>query len=112
MTQMHVQRYVIGEIAAISAVARTFAPVRYLRDKFFPLGLTDPCAIQNLDWLRAIERSADPETSGKEGLRDLACAFAILESSVLGRAVTLHEVLDGAVDTSQRDIDQYYGLLP
>jgi hypothetical protein len=29
---MHVQRYVIGEIAAISAVARTFAPVRYLRD--------------------------------------------------------------------------------
>jgi 1,5-anhydro-D-fructose reductase (1,5-anhydro-D-mannitol-forming) len=196
--QMHVQRYVIGEIAAISAVARTFAPVRYLRDtqgnvvdqvkadvddtymatlqfergaigqlwwswagspeeltisgapaiigshgvirdgriitangerlpldetfeqqmtpsereQFFPLGLTDPCAIQNLDWLRAIERGADPETSGEEGLRDLACAFAILESSVLGRTVTLHEVLDGAVDTYQRDIDEHYGLLP
>ncbi|MFO7168486.1 MAG: Gfo/Idh/MocA family oxidoreductase, partial [Chloroflexota bacterium] len=30
--QMHWQRYVVGEIAAVSAVARTFSPVRYRRD--------------------------------------------------------------------------------
>lgn len=195
--QMHFQRYVVGEVAAVNAVARTFTPTRYLRDAggnvietvqaevddtymatlqfergaigqlwwswagppdeisigeapavlgsagairggqivtaggerlplletfeqrmtaaereaFFPLGLTDPCAIQNLDWLRAIERGADPETSGEEGLRDLACAFAILESSALGRTVTQQEVLDGTVDTYQREIDEHYGLM-
>lgn len=195
--QMHFQRYVVGEIAAVNAVARTFSPTRYLRDSngaivdtvqaevddtymaslqfargaigqlwwswagpsaelgineapavlgsagairggriytaageqlplmdtfeqgmsaeeretFFPLGLSDPCAIQNLDWLRAIERGADPETSGEEGLRDLACAFAILESSALGRTVTQQEVLDGTADTYQREIDEHYGLV-
>jgi 1,5-anhydro-D-fructose reductase (1,5-anhydro-D-mannitol-forming) len=194
--QMHWQRYVVGEIASVSAAARTFSTTRYRRDEagnvigevapsvddtymatlafergaigqlwwswaleqealeisggpavlgsagsirggtihaggerlplmqtfeerisdaereqFFPLGLTDPCAIQNLDWLRAIERGGDPETSGEEGLRDLACAFAMLESSALGRQVTQDEVLSGAVDTYQRAIDEHYGLL-
>jgi predicted dehydrogenase len=81
------------------------------REQFFPLGLRDPCAIQQLDWLRAIERGVDPETSGREGLRDLACAFAILESSALGRQVTVDEVLDGSVDTYQREIDEHYDLI-
>ncbi|GAB4111941.1 MAG: hypothetical protein Fur005_13860 [Roseiflexaceae bacterium] len=194
--QMHWQRYVVGEIASVSATARIFSPTRHLRDAagaitqsvqaevddtymatlgfergaigqlwwswalgaqelsidgapavigsqgairngeiwmatgerlplietfdqrmsaaereaFFPLGLDDPCAIQNLDWLRAIERGGDPETSGAEGLRDLACAFAILESSALGRTVTQAEMLDGSADTYQREIDQHYGL--
>jgi predicted dehydrogenase len=80
------------------------------RDQFFPLGLDDAYAIQNLDWLRAIQRGGDPETSGEEGLRDLACAFAILESSALGRRVTQSEVLSGAVDAYQREIDELYGL--
>lgn len=195
--QMHWLRYVVGEIAAVSATARTLEPVRYLRDpqgdvleevrvdvddtylataifeqgaigqllwswgihgqpldlpgtpavfgstgslrdsdvvldgaerlslqehfeqsltgdertRYFPLGLRDPYAIQQLDWLQAIERGGDPETSGQEGLHDLACAFAILESSVLGRQVTLREVLDHSVDAYQREIDAYYGLL-
>jgi predicted dehydrogenase len=194
--QMHWQRYVVGEVDAVSATARTLAPTRYRRDdagrvveevasevddtylatlafergaigqlwwswaldqqpleiagapavlgtagsirgetlisggerlpliqtfeervsdtereQLFPLGLTDPYAIQNLDWLRAIEDGADPETSGEEGLRDLACAFAILESSALGRQVTQEEVLSSAVDTYQRAIDEHYRLL-
>lgn len=193
--QMHWQRYVVGEIAGVSAVARTFQPLRRRRDaqglvvaeypanvddtymatlhfvrgaigqlwwswaldqetldisgapavlgtagsirgdtlftngerlpliatfeqglseaereQFFPLGLTDPCAIQNLDWLRAIEQGSDPETSGAEGLRDLACAFAMLESSVAGRTVSVDDVLEGRVDAYQREIDEHYGL--
>jgi predicted dehydrogenase len=194
--QMHWQRYVVGEIAAVSAIARAFAPDRVLRDKtgnllqtvradvddtyfatlefvhgaigqlwwswalspegvgveggaavlgergairngqiwteggaklplvdtfqreitagereqFFPLGLDDAYAIQNLDWLRAIENKRDPETSGEEGLRDLACAFAILESSALGRRVTQDEMLAGVADAYQREIDEHYGL--
>jgi YD repeat-containing protein len=195
--QMHWLRYVVGEVAAVSATARTFEPWRYRRDEqgrvveqvraevddtylatvifeqgavgqlfwswslhgeplsipgtpalfgntgsirggelvldggqrqalqqqfelalsgteheqFFPLRLRDPFAIQQLDWLRAIERGADPETSGQEGLRDLACAYAILESSALGRQVTLDEVLDGRADAYQREIDEHYGLV-
>ena len=31
------------------------------REQLFPLGLIDPSAIQNLDWLRAIERGAGPD---------------------------------------------------
>ncbi len=81
------------------------------RERFFPLGLRDPYAIQQLDWLRAIGRGADPETSGYEGLRDLACAFAILESSALGRQVTIDELLDGMVDGYQREIDEHYDLI-
>lgn len=80
------------------------------RERFFPLGLTDPFAIQQLDWLRAIEQGRDPETSGREGLRDLACAFALLESATLGRRVTVEEVLSGAVAVYQADLDAHYHL--
>ncbi len=195
--QMHWMRYVVGELASVSALARTLEPVRYRRDaqgqiiektdadvddtylatldftngaagqlwwswalhgaplaipgspvlfgttgsitggeivrddgsrqsleqtfeqsvpdaereRFFPIGLRDPFAIQNLDWLRAIDQGQDPETSGMEGLRDLACAFAILESSALGRPVTVDDVLAGSIDQYQRPIDEHYGLL-
>lgn len=81
------------------------------REQFFPMGITDPAAISQLDWLQSIERGGDPETSGMEGLLDLAGAFAILESSALGRTVSLREVLDGSVDTYQRPIDEHYGLV-
>jgi predicted dehydrogenase len=81
------------------------------RERFFPLGLRDPYAIQQLDWLRSIEHGVDPETSGREGLRDLACAFAILESSALGRQVSVDEVLGGSVDGYQREIDEHYSLV-
>lgn len=195
--QMHWLRYVVGEIAAVGAFARTFEPARYRRDvggqvveevhanvddtylatvvfergalgqlwwswamhgepldipgtpalmgsrgsikggqllvdgadrqslqplfeqslgdsereAYFPMGLRDPFAIQQLDWLRAIEAGREPETSGYEGLRDLACAFAMLESSALRCQVSLDDVLAGRVDAYQREIDQHYGLV-
>ncbi len=80
------------------------------REQFYPLGLSDPYAIQQLDWLRAIANGTDPETSGREGLHDLACAFAMLESSALGRRVTLEEMLSGAVSGYQDEIDAHYQL--
>ena len=80
------------------------------RERFFPHGLTDVFALNQLDWLRAIEQGKDPETSGREGLYDLACAFGVLESSVLKRQVTLDEVLSGAVNAYQAEIDAHYGL--
>ena len=80
------------------------------REAFFPLGLIDPFAIQQLDWLRGIEEGRDPETSGREGLYDLACAFAMLESSTLKRQVSLMEVLSGVANAYQAEIDAFYGL--
>lgn len=80
------------------------------RAQFFPLGLTDTFALQQLDWLRAAEVSGESETSGTEGLHDLACSFAILESSLLRRQVTLAEMLAGAVDAYQGEINAHYGL--
>jgi predicted dehydrogenase len=82
------------------------------RDRYFPLGLKDPYAILQLDFLRGITSGGkDPETSGEEGLRDLAAAMAIPESSLVHRAVTLQEMLSGAVCGYQAEIDSHYGLL-
>ncbi len=80
------------------------------RGRFFPLGLTDAFALNQLDWLRAIEGGRDPETSGREGLRDLACAFGLLESAAIGRRVSLNEVLSGGVCKYQEDINAHYRL--
>jgi len=81
-------------------------------EKLFPLGLSDAFALLLRDWLTAIRDGHTPETGGEEGLRDLAASFAIVEASAAGRAVTLDEVLSGAVDAYQRELDEHYGLLP
>ena len=85
-------------------------------DKQFPLvgpadtRLTDPFAIQQYDWLQAISRGGQPETDGEEGLRDLAAAFGMIESSALGRTVTMAELLSGEVCGYQKEIDDHFGL--
>ena len=72
---------------------------------------TDPAAISQYDWLQAIANRTDPETSGVEGLRDLAAAFAMLESNAVGQTVSVDDVLHSRIDTYQREIDTYYGLI-
>lgn len=79
-------------------------------EQLFPYGLTDGFALAYLDWLRAIRTGGQPETSGAECLRDLAAAFAIPESSGAGVPVRLDDVLSGAVDAYQREIDARYGF--
>jgi predicted dehydrogenase len=80
-------------------------------ERLFPRGLSDPFGLLIGDWLAAIREGRPAETSGEEGLRDLAASFAIVESSLAGRAVALTDVLSGTVDAYQRDLDEYYGLL-
>ena len=81
------------------------------RDRHFPLGLTDGFAIQGLDFLTAIKEKGQIETSGHEGLMDLACSFAMIESSHLKRHVTLDEILDNSADVYQREIDEHHNLI-
>lgn len=81
-----------------------------LRERYFPHGLTDTFALGFLDWLRAIRAGGQPETSGREGLRDLATAFAIMESATAGGPVRVEDVLAGRVAAYQQEIDAHYGL--
>jgi predicted dehydrogenase len=80
------------------------------QEKWIPLGLTDSFAAGFHDFLTAIERGRQPEASGEEGLRDVATAFAVLESSYARKAVAVEDVLTGRVRDAQRTIDANYGL--
>lgn len=80
------------------------------RAREFARGLSDAFALTQLDWLRAIRERREPEVGGREGLRDLACAYAILESDRLGRRVEVEEVASGALREVQRPMDERLGL--
>ncbi len=80
------------------------------RAQLFPYGLTDAFALNQLDWLQAIYDQREPETSGREGLRDLAASFAVLESSLARRTVEVKEVLNGELRDYQRPIDERFGF--
>jgi 1,5-anhydro-D-fructose reductase (1,5-anhydro-D-mannitol-forming) len=81
-----------------------------VREQYFPLGLKDAFAIGYYDFLKGIEEKRDPETSGEEGVRDLAASYAICESAALGRPVSLDDVLSGKADAYQKEINEHYGL--
>jgi predicted dehydrogenase len=53
---------------------------------------------------------AQPEVTLEEGRRDLALTYAPFESGLLGRAVSLDELLSGTVSRYQDDIDARLGL--
>lgn len=76
----------------------------------FPFDLQNGFALTHHDWLESIRNSRKPVTDGWEGLRDLACAWAVLESSKAGRRVTLEEILSGKLCEAQREIAHYFGL--
>ena len=81
-----------------------------MKERHFPLGLTNDFALSQLDWIRAIEDGAQPECSGAEGLRDLACAYAVVESDLAGREVSVAEVESGELRDYQKPIDAKFGL--
>lgn len=81
-----------------------------VKANYFPLGLRDAFALGYYDFFTGIEQGRDPETSGEEGVRDLAASFAICESAAVGHPVTLDDVLSGKADAYQRDINRHYGL--
>jgi predicted dehydrogenase len=80
-----------------------------LQQRLFPYGLDDSFALAQLDWLQAVQSGRDPETSGREGLRDLATAFALLESDHAGQAVRVADVLEGRVHAFQDPLDRAFG---
>lgn len=97
-----------GRSGTVVGRFRADAPDAY--DAAFPAGVTDAYALEQLDFLLSIRDGREPLMSGEEGTIDLALAYAILESGLLGREVTLEEMLSGEADGYQKPINDHYGL--
>ena len=67
--------------------------------------------VEIADFVDAVLDGRAPEIDGLGGLRAVAGVYAVLESGLVGRAVTVDEVLDGSVHAYQDDIDAALGLL-
>jgi len=80
------------------------------KEKLFPMGITDWFALEHLDFIRAIQEKTQMETSGREGLRDLAVSYALIESSRLKKAVKVDDVESGKIGEYEKEINAYYGL--
>lgn len=93
----------IGALYATQAAAETRAADQ-------PFGLENEFAIAQHDWLDAIRRGQQPETDGREGLIDLACAYAIVESAHAGREVLVRDVLEGRVEDYQKPLNEHFGI--
>ena len=63
-------------------------------------------AVEIDDFIEAVLNKRAPEVDGMGGLRALAVVYAILESGVAGREVSVDEVLTGKIHAYQDEIDQ------
>ena len=68
-------------------------------------------ALEYDELARCIRGGLRPEVDGEIGRRDVALVYALFESQVAGRPVTIGEVESSAVDGYQREIDEHLGLV-
>lgn len=84
------------------------------KEKFFPLGIRDPpvgpMALETLDFLMGIKNGQDMETNGVEGWKDLAAAYAILESSKRKTTVKVKDVETGKLSSYEDEINAYHKI--
>jgi predicted dehydrogenase len=80
------------------------------KEKLFPLQMTDSFALETLDFLNAIWGDREMETSGKEGLRDLAVSYGVIEASRVRRAVKVDDVESGEYAGYENEINAHYGI--
>lgn len=87
---------------------RTATPEEKAAD--FPRGLEDHFAVTQHLWLDAIRRGTQPSLDGREGLIDLACAYAVLESDFRGTRVDVADVISGRIGGYQQSINAHFRL--
>ncbi len=68
-------------------------------------------ALEHHELARCVRGGTRPEVDGVIGRRDVALVYALFESQIAGRPVTIAEVEAGAVDAYQREIDDHLGLV-
>lgn len=77
--------------------------------RLFPNGVTDEFGLTIWDFLEAVETGGQPEIDGRDGLKTLAVAESIYESSWTGQAVSPDKLLGGETPSLwQQDIDAYW----
>lgn len=79
-------------------------------DLWFPSGVRDAFGLELLAFVRAITAGQPLETTAAAGTRDLAAAYAVLESSYARTPVTVQAVADGSIGAYQEPINAYYRL--
>jgi predicted dehydrogenase len=80
------------------------------KEKLFPMGITDSFALETLDFLKAIWGGGEMETDGREGLRDLAVSYAVIEASRIRQAVKIDDVEAGKLAEYENEINAHYGI--
>lgn len=80
------------------------------KEKLFPMQIADSFALETLDFLTAISEDREMETSGKEGLRDLAVSYAVIEASRLRQVVKVDDVESGESAGYENEINAHYGI--
>jgi predicted dehydrogenase len=78
--------------------------------KFFPRGIMNLFTLEMLEFLSAAREGREMETSGEEGLADLAVCFAALESSLQGRRISVRDVRDGRAARYERPINAHHRI--
>src|SRR5215212_8077776 len=68
-------------------------------------------ALEYHELARCVRTGTRPEVDGEMGKRDVALVYALFESQVARRPVTIAEVESGTVDAYQREIDEHLGLV-
>ncbi len=78
----------------------------------YPFTATDRklLALEHQELASCIRNGTRPEVDGPAGRRAVALVYALFESQLAGRPVTIAEVESGAVDAYQREIDEHLGL--
>lgn len=68
-------------------------------------------ALEYHEFAECIRLGTQPEVDGAVAKRAIALVYALFESHLAGRPVTIEEIESGAVDAYQREIDEHIGVL-
>ena len=101
----------VPEFRLDRATAALFGGER-LYEYSFPFPETDRkiIAIEYREFGDAILESRVPEVDVEQGARSVALAYALMESQVAGRALSVDEVLEDRISAYQEEINQTLGL--
>jgi hypothetical protein len=68
-------------------------------------------ALEYAELARCIRTGAMPEVDGAVARRAVALVYALFESQLANRPVSIDEIESGDLDAYQREIDEHYGLV-
>jgi predicted dehydrogenase len=92
----------------LDAVTASLFGAERLAEYRFSFAETDRklLAVEYADFAGAIRTEHPPEVDAEQGARSVAVSYALLESSAIGRPVTVAEVLAGELGSYQQSIDE------